>query len=63
MDTGEDRVNFLSNRIIGRALTVLHTLGTGFLEKVYENALGTNSGSLGSPSRNNIPWSFDTMGS
>jgi GxxExxY protein len=39
MDTGEDRVNLLSNRIIGCALTVLHTLGTGFLEKVYENAL------------------------
>jgi GxxExxY protein len=39
MDTGEDRVNFLSNRIIGCALTVLHTLGTGFLEKIYENAL------------------------
>jgi GxxExxY protein len=39
MDTGEDRVNLLSNRIIGCALTVLHALGTGFLEKVYENAL------------------------
>jgi GxxExxY protein len=39
MDTGEDRVNLLAKRIIGCALTVLHTLGTGFLEKVYENAL------------------------
>jgi GxxExxY protein len=39
MDTGEDRVNLLPNRIIGCALAVLHTLGTGFLEKVYENAL------------------------
>src|SRR6476646_1048210 len=39
MDTGEDRVNLLSRRIIGCALTVLHALGTGFLEKVYENAL------------------------
>jgi GxxExxY protein len=39
MDTGEDRVNFLSKRIIGCALTVLHTLGTGFLEKVHQNAL------------------------
>jgi GxxExxY protein len=35
----EDRVNRLSNRIIGCALTVLRALGTGFLEKVYENAL------------------------
>jgi GxxExxY protein len=39
MDTGEDRVNLLSKRIIGCALTVLHTLGTGFLEKIYENAM------------------------
>jgi GxxExxY protein len=39
IDTGRDRVNLLSNRIIGCALTVLHALGTGFLEKVYENAL------------------------
>jgi GxxExxY protein len=38
-DTGEDRVNLLSKRIIGCALTVLHGLGTGFLEQVYENAL------------------------
>ena len=39
MDTGQDGVNLLSKRIIGCALTVLHTLGTGFLEKVYENGL------------------------
>ena len=39
METGQDRVNLLSKQIIGCALTVLHTLGTGFLEKVYENAL------------------------
>ena len=39
METGEDRANLLSKQIIGGALTVLHTLGTGFLEKVYENAL------------------------
>src|SRR3984885_12597063 len=39
IDTGQDGVNLLSKRIIGCALTVLHTLGTGFLEKVYENAL------------------------
>jgi GxxExxY protein len=39
METGEHRANLLSKRIIGCALTVLHTLGTGFLEKVYENAL------------------------
>jgi GxxExxY protein len=39
IETGEDRVNLLSKRIIGCALTVLHALGTGFLERVYENAL------------------------
>jgi GxxExxY protein len=39
MDFGEIRINLLSRRIIGCALTVLHALGTGFLEKVYENAL------------------------
>jgi GxxExxY protein len=39
IDTSEDSVNLLSKRIIGCALTVLHALGTGFLEKIYENAL------------------------
>ena len=32
-------LNELSRRIIGSAFTVLNTLGAGFLEKVYENAL------------------------
>jgi GxxExxY protein len=34
-----ERLNDLSGRIIGCAFTVLNTLGAGFLEKVYENAL------------------------
>ena len=34
-----DRLNDLSGRVIGCAFTVLNTFGTGFLEKVYENAL------------------------
>ena len=34
-----ERLNDLSGRVIGCALTVLNTLGVGFLEKVYENAL------------------------
>ncbi len=33
------RLNELSGSVIGCAFTVLNTLGTGFLEKVYENAL------------------------
>jgi len=32
-------LNPLSKRIIGCALTVANTLGSGFLERVYENAL------------------------
>jgi GxxExxY protein len=33
------RLNELSGRVIGCAFTVLNTMGTGFLEKVYENSL------------------------
>jgi GxxExxY protein len=33
------RLNELSGHVIGCAFTVLNTLGAGFLEKVYENAL------------------------
>ena len=32
-------LNALSGRVIACAFTVLNTLGAGFLEKVYENAL------------------------
>jgi GxxExxY protein len=35
----EARLNELSRVVIGCAFTVLNTLGAGFLEKVYENAL------------------------
>jgi len=35
----EDKLNELSERIIGCAFQVSNTLGCGFLEKVYENAL------------------------
>jgi hypothetical protein len=34
-----DRLNELSGYVIGCAFAVLNTLGAGFLEKVYENAL------------------------
>ena len=34
-----ERMNELSEKIIGCAFKVGHTLGAGFLEKVYENAL------------------------
>jgi hypothetical protein len=39
MEAGEDGVNLLSKRVLGCARTVLHALGTGFFENVYENAL------------------------
>ncbi len=39
MHADETRTNQLSKRIIGCASRVMNTLGAGFLEKVYENAL------------------------
>jgi GxxExxY protein len=39
MHADEAEVNRLSEHIIGCAFQVLNTLGAGFLEKVYENAL------------------------
>jgi GxxExxY protein len=39
MNADDTVVNRLSERIIGCAFTVANTLGSGFLEKVYENAL------------------------
>jgi GxxExxY protein len=39
MHADDIRTNALSERIIGCAFRVLNTLGTGFLEKVHENAL------------------------
>jgi len=39
MDTDRHRLNSLSEKIIGCAFTVSNTLGAGFLEKVYQNAL------------------------
>ena len=53
MHANADHPNLLSNRIIGCALTVQHTLGAGFLEKVYENALAHELATRVSRSRNN----------
>jgi GxxExxY protein len=39
MHTDANRLNQLSDAVLGCAFTVLNTLGAGFLEKVYENAL------------------------
>jgi hypothetical protein len=34
-----ERLNDLSGHMVGCAFTVFNTLGTGFLEKIHENAL------------------------
>ena len=39
INANEERLNELSEKIIGAAFEVSNVLGTGFLEKVYENAL------------------------
>ena len=39
MNTDERRLNEITERIIAGAYVVANTLGHGFLEKVYENAL------------------------
>jgi GxxExxY protein len=39
MNRDEHRLNKLSEKIIGCAFRVSNTLGIGFLEKVYQNAL------------------------
>ncbi len=39
MEEDQRNLEVLSERVIGSAFEVLNTLGTGFLEKVYENAL------------------------
>src|SRR5271167_2411165 len=39
MDANRPELDAISNRIIGCAFTVANALGSGFLEKVYENAL------------------------
>jgi GxxExxY protein len=39
MPVDTHKLNELSGLVIGCAFTVLNTLGAGFLEKVYENAL------------------------
>ena len=39
MNTDQSNLNDLTEKIIGCAFVVSNTLGAGFLEKVYENAL------------------------
>jgi len=39
MNTDEEGISALTERVIGGAFRVANQLGSGFLEKVYENAL------------------------
>jgi GxxExxY protein len=39
--------NDITEKIIGCAFTVMNSLGSGFLEKVYENALAVELGHVG----------------
>lgn len=43
----ERSINKITEKIIGCAFTVSNALGCGFLEKVYENALGHELGKAG----------------
>jgi len=39
MGLSQDQINEVTERVIGCAYTVSNSLGSGYLEKVYENAL------------------------
>jgi GxxExxY protein len=57
------RLNELSGRVIGCAFTVLNTLGAGFLEKVYENALAheLRKAGLGVVQQSGITVTYDAI--
>ena len=50
-----DDLNSLTERIIGCAFKVSNTLGSGFLEKVYENALALELRKAGIPAEQQSP--------
>lgn len=51
----EKDLDVLAEKVIGCAYTVHNTLGPGFLEKVYENALGIELKSQGIVVRQQVP--------
>ena len=51
MNTEQQRLNTISENIIGLAYKVANTLGTGFIESVYENALAHELAVQGFPVR------------
>jgi GxxExxY protein len=46
-DVNQDKINDITEKIIGCAYKVMNELGCGFLEKVYENALAHEIRKLG----------------
>jgi len=55
MNADRKRLDDISERVIGCAFTVANTLGTGFLEKVYENAMVHELTKAGVMVRQQIP--------
>ena len=55
MDADKRRLDSITESIIGCAYTVANTLGHGFLEKVYENALAHELGKAGLAVRRQVP--------
>jgi GxxExxY protein len=55
MDTDEKKLNEITEKIIGAAFEVHNTLGPGFAERVYENALVYELRKLGLTVRQQVP--------
>ena len=51
----EDKINQITERIIGAAFAVSNTLGAGFLEKVYENAMMVECSKIGLDAKQQQP--------
>jgi len=64
MNTDADELNQLTQQVIGCAFQVANTLGTGFLEKVYENALAHELAKASSrlESKDGSTWPLHTFG-
>jgi GxxExxY protein len=55
MDTDEEKLNQITEKIIGCAFEVHNTLGPGFAERVYENALVYELRRLGLSVQQQVP--------
>ncbi|MBP9694893.1 MAG: GxxExxY protein [Candidatus Magasanikbacteria bacterium] len=58
----EGRINVLTSRILKAYYTVYNTLGYGFLEKVYENAMAIELQHLGLNNRRQVPVQVEYLG-